>query len=120
MPSPECRARRRTPTGGARRRDTIPPETFRRNDFIWRATSLAALGREAEARAATAEALARFPNLTIEAFAVAEPGWSEAERQLLVRTMRAAGFPPCAKPEEIATLGMPARLSDCAQADATK
>ena len=100
--------------------ERIPPEALRKDDFVWRAASLAALGREAEARAATAEALARFPNLTIEGFAVTDPGLSEAERQLLVRTMRAAGFPPCAKPEEIATLGRPVRLPECAPADAAK
>ena len=59
------------------------------------------------------EALKRFPNLTIEAVAN-DRGTNEVERQRHVDTMRLAGFPPCAPPEEMARLAKPFRLPECA------
>jgi hypothetical protein len=73
----------------------------------------AALGRQEEARAAVADALKRHPNLTIEGFALNSPGYSDAERQRLVEGMRAAGFPPCAKPEQLQGMTAPIRLPEC-------
>lgn len=49
------------------------------------------------------------PNLTIEGVAN-EPGYSDAERQRFIETMRLAGFPTCAKPETLAKLAKPLRL----------
>ncbi|WP_046868391.1 adenylate/guanylate cyclase domain-containing protein [Microvirga massiliensis] len=98
--------------------DRKPRETYRRNNFVFRAASLAATGQAEEARAAVAETLARFPGLTIESFAVFDPSWSAAERLRLVETMRAAGFPACAKAEELSGLQKPARLPECSQAEA--
>jgi hypothetical protein len=42
-----------------------------------------------------------------------EPSYNEAELQRLIDTMRLAGFPACAKPEFLATMDMPQRLSEC-------
>jgi hypothetical protein len=65
------------------------------------AAVFAALGRVEEAKAAVADTLRRFPDLTIQTY-VGTPDWSDAERQRLVETMRKAGFPACAKPEAVA------------------
>jgi TolB-like protein len=100
--------------------ERIPPESLRKNDLVYRAVGLAALGRADQARAAAGEAVARFPGLSIEGYIVFDPGWSEAERRRLVETMRAAGFPACATPEEIAKLEKPTRLPECTQAEAAK
>jgi hypothetical protein len=68
---------------------------------VRRAAVFAALGRVEEAKAAVADTLRRFPDLTIQTY-VGTPDWSDAERQRLVETMRKAGFPACAKPEAVA------------------
>ena len=52
------------------------------------------------------------PDQRLEGF-VGAPDWSEAERQRLTEMMRKAGFPACAKPEELAKLAKPVRLSEC-------
>ena len=76
----------------------------------------AALGRQEEARATVADALKRHPNLTIEGFALNSPGYSDIERQKLADGMRAAGFPPCAKPEQLQGMTAPIRLPECKMA----
>jgi len=76
------------------------------------ASSLAALGRSDEAKAAVKDSLAHYPNLTIEGFAN-QPGYSDTERQKFVATMSAAGFPRCAPPQELATIARPVRLPEC-------
>jgi tetratricopeptide (TPR) repeat protein len=98
--------------------DRKPRESYRRTNFVFRAASLAAMGQAEKARAGVAETLARYPSLTVESFAVLDPSWSEAERRRLVETMRAAGFPACAKAEEVAGLQKPTRLPECVQAGA--
>lgn len=82
--------------------------------WLWpfRAGSFAALGRAEEAKAAVKEALAWYPDLTIEG-TVNEPGYSDAERKRVTETMRLAGFPPCAKPEALAKIDKPRRLPEC-------
>jgi TolB-like protein/class 3 adenylate cyclase/Flp pilus assembly protein TadD len=90
-----------------------PKENLTRFGLVFRAAIYAALGRAEEARTAAAEALARHPGLTIEGF-VNDPGFSDSERQRLIETMRQAGFPPCAKPEELAGPAAPVRLPECA------
>ncbi|MGX9576788.1 hypothetical protein [Mesorhizobium sp. f-mel] len=51
--------------------------------------------------------------MTVEGFANI-PGFSEAERQRLIETMRLVGFPDCAKAEELARIKKPLRLPECA------
>ena len=89
------------------------PQTRTRGGWVQGAVIYAALGRQEEARAAVADALKRHPNLTIEGFALNSPGYSDAERQRLVEGMRAAGFPPCAKPEQLQGMTAPIRLPEC-------
>ena len=89
------------------------PQTRTRGGWVQGAVIYAALGRTEEARAAVADALKRHPNLTIEGFALNSPGYSDIERQKLADGMRAAGFPPCAKPEQLQGLTAPIRLPEC-------
>jgi TolB-like protein/Flp pilus assembly protein TadD len=96
----------------ARLLERVPPENYTRDRWAVRAGSYAALGRAEEARAAVRQALERFPELTIEGF-VSDPGLIDAERQRLIEAMRSAGFPPCAKPAELAKLEKPFRLPEC-------
>jgi tetratricopeptide (TPR) repeat protein len=93
--------------------DRIPSETLRKTDLVTRAAALAALGRADQARAAVNVALAQYRDLSIEDYVMFARGWSEVERQRLVHTMRAAGFPPCAKPEDVDKVEKPLRLPEC-------
>jgi hypothetical protein len=90
-----------------------PPESRSLGGLVQRAASYAALGRIEEARAAAADALARHPSLSIQGF-LSRPDFSEAERKQTEELMRNAGFPACAKPEELAKLDKPLRLPECA------
>ncbi|HSA82416.1 MAG TPA: adenylate/guanylate cyclase domain-containing protein [Geminicoccaceae bacterium] len=92
--------------------ERVPPDDHDNYSWVYHAGSYAALGRAEEAQALVKQALDRSPDLTIEGF-VNDPGWSEAERQRLIETMRAAGFPPCAKAEELAGFPKPVRLPEC-------
>jgi TolB-like protein/class 3 adenylate cyclase/cytochrome c-type biogenesis protein CcmH/NrfG len=90
------------------------PQTRTRGGWVQGAVIYAALGRQAEARAAVFEALKRHPDLTIESFALNSPGYSDTERQRLVEGMQSAGFPPCAKPERLQAMAAPVhRLPEC-------
>lgn len=92
--------------------DRIPRESY--SQWLWsmRPGALAALGRKEEAAAAVKEALATFPDLTIESVAN-WPGFNELEYKRLIDTMRLAAFPPCAKPEYLAQFAKPTRLPEC-------
>ena len=98
----------------ARLLERVPPTNYNRSRWVIRGGSYAALDRADEAQAIVKQALIQFPDLTIEGF-VSDPGWSEAERQRLIETMRSAGFPACAKPEELARFANPRRLPECAK-----
>ncbi len=76
----------------------IPPEAYGRDDLIYRAVLLSETGDAEAARVAVAEALRRFPTISIEGWS-GEAGYSAAERQRWVETMRKAGFPLCAGDE---------------------
>jgi tetratricopeptide (TPR) repeat protein len=90
------------------------PQTRTRGGWVQGAVIYAALGRQEEARATVLEALKRHPDLTIESFALNSPGYSDAERQRLVEGMQSAGFPPCAKPEQVQAMPAPVhRLPEC-------
>jgi TolB-like protein/class 3 adenylate cyclase/Tfp pilus assembly protein PilF len=89
------------------------PQTRTRGGWVQRAMVYAALGRKEAAQSAVADALKRYPNLTIESFALHSPGYSDVERQRLVEGMRAAGFPPCVRPEQLQAVTAPARLPEC-------
>jgi TolB-like protein/class 3 adenylate cyclase len=98
-----------------RMQDRKPRENFKRNDYAFRAAILGALSRTEEAQAAVAEALGRFPDITVESIAGA-PQWSNAEGQRLMETMRKAGFPVCAKQEDLQRNPIRKRLPECINA----
>ena len=94
--------------------ERVPTTNYTSARWIFRAASYAPLGRADDARASVKQALNSYPDLTIEE-TVNDPGWSEAERERLLETMRAAGFPPCAKPGRLAEAPNPVRLPECAK-----
>lgn len=96
-----------------------PPESRSMGGLVQRAASYAALGRIEEARAAVADALARQPSLSIQGL-LSRPDFSDAERKQFEELMRKAGFPLCAKPEELAKSEKPFRLPECPLPEAAK
>jgi hypothetical protein len=50
---------------------------------------------------------------------ISSPAWADHERSRFTETMRKAGFPACAKPEELAKFEKPVRLPEC-EAERTK
>ena len=78
-----------------------------------RAASYAAVGRSEEAKSAVSDTLQHFPDLTIEGF-TGTANASDSDRIRLIGPMRAAGFPPCAKPEVLAKNPQLVRLPECA------
>ena len=94
--------------------ERLSPDQWTQGVVVRRAGALAGVGRMEEARAAVADALKRFPDLTIEGF-VSEPGGSDLERQRYIEAMRAANFPACARPETLARFAKPIRLPECAK-----
>ncbi|WP_114947920.1 adenylate/guanylate cyclase domain-containing protein [Microvirga calopogonii] len=90
------------------------PQTRTPGGWVQAAVTYAALGRQEEARATVLEALKRYPDLTIESFALNSPGYSDAERQRLVEGMQNSGFPPCIPPERLQATAAPVhRLPEC-------
>ncbi len=92
--------------------ERLPKDNYLVYSWVQRAASYAALGRPAEAKAATSDALQHFPNLTIEGFTGTADN-SDADRIRLIGPMRAAGFPACAKPETLAKNPQLVRLPEC-------
>jgi len=89
-----------------------PLENYNRFSWIVRAAVYAELGRDEEAKAWVAKALAKYPELTIEGF-VNEPGWSDSERKRIMDAMQHAGFPPCALPDQLDGVTNPVRIPQC-------
>ena len=94
--------------------ERLSPDQWNRGVLVRRAAVYAGLGRLDEAKAAVAETLKRYPDITIQSY-VSTPDWSEAERQRLIETMRKAGFPACAPPETLAKIVKPVSLPECPQ-----
>jgi TolB-like protein/class 3 adenylate cyclase len=92
--------------------ERLSKDNYNFYSWVYRAASYAALGRAAEAKAATSDALQHFPDLTIEGFTGTADN-SDADRIRLIGPMRAAGFPPCAKPEVLAKNPQLVRLPEC-------
>jgi hypothetical protein len=44
---------------------------------------------------------------------ISSPAWADPERSRFTETMRKAGFPACAKSEELAKFENPVRLPEC-------
>lgn len=92
--------------------DKQPIESRTKNSWAIRAASYAALGEREKAEAATREALQHHPELTAEGYAN-EPGFNETERQKLADTLRDAGFPLCATPEQLEAVENAFRIPEC-------
>jgi len=86
-----------------------PVDTRSKFARVFRAASLASFGELDKAKVAAADAVARHPDLTAEGFAN-EPGFNDVERKKLAEKTRDAGFPTCAKPEQLASSTKPMRL----------
>jgi hypothetical protein len=89
-----------------------PVENYTMFGWVLRPATYAALGRTDEARAWVKDALAHYPDLTVEGWVI-DPSLSDVERQRLVETMKAAGFPLCAKADQIKNVDRAARLPEC-------
>ena len=96
----------------------IPREAYGRDDFIYRAVLLNETGNARDARAAVAEALERFPSISVEGWS-GQAGYSDAERQRWVATMRKAGFPVCAGDQVLVERSVVRRLTECESQPAT-
>ena len=92
--------------------ERLTPKNYGRWHWIMRSGALAELGRMEEAKASVADTLSAFPNVSVEAM-INEPGWTDAERKRFSDAMRLAGFPVCAKAEELAKIEKPLRLPEC-------
>ena len=90
----------------------LPDDARGPPNFAMDAGALAALGRTNEARAAVDRALALFPDMSIEGL-TSSPAWADPERSRFTETMRKAGFPACAKAEELAKFEKSVRLPEC-------
>jgi hypothetical protein len=78
-------------------------------------TRLGSAGRKlcgaSPSREGTGEALKRYPDLTVEGY-VSDPGFNDTERQHLIRTMKLAGFPACAKVDQLGRFAKPIWLPE--------
>ena len=92
--------------------EQIQPDNYTLIFWAMRPAALAAAGRTEEARAWVVRAIEAVPQLSIELMAN-EPGYSDAEHQLLINTMRLAGFPPCSEPELAPKVAKSIRLPEC-------
>ena len=88
------------------------PDNYSKHAWVQRAASFAVLGRPEEARATLGETLKRYPDLTVEGY-VSDPSFNDTDREHLVRTMKLAGFPACATPDQLGRLAKPIRLPEC-------
>ena len=91
-----------------------PVDSLSRGGLVMRAAIYAAADRVDEAHRAAADALARYPDLTIEGF-LSDPGYNDVERGKLMPALRKAGFPACASADALAKLAKPVRLPECAR-----
>ena len=96
----------------------IPREAYGRDDFIYHAVLLNETGRAEDARVAVAEALQRFPSISVEGWS-GQAGYSDPEHQRWVETMRRAGFPLCADDQTLVARAVVRRLAECEAQPAT-
>ncbi|MFL5338321.1 MAG: adenylate/guanylate cyclase domain-containing protein [Geminicoccaceae bacterium] len=93
--------------------DRMPADAYPPSAYVYRAATLGALGQLDTAKQAVRLALAQNPGLTIETW-VNGHATNPAERERLVRSMRAAGFPVCGGPDAIKADPGLTRLPECA------
>ena len=90
----------------------MPADTYTPNTYVYRAATLGALGDTAAAKRAVADATSKLPDISIETF-VADQSSNPSERERLVETMRAAGFPACASAAALSAEPDLQRLPEC-------
>jgi TolB-like protein/class 3 adenylate cyclase/Tfp pilus assembly protein PilF len=93
--------------------DRMPAEAYSPSAYIYRAATLGALGEHDNAKQAVRQAMAQNPDLTIETWVDGHAS-NAAERERLVTSMRAAGFPVCGGPDAIKAVPGLKRLPECA------
>jgi TolB-like protein/class 3 adenylate cyclase/cytochrome c-type biogenesis protein CcmH/NrfG len=89
------------------------PDNYTVYSWVNRAVSYAMLNRSQDARLWVTKTLEKHPDLTIEGL-LAGPDWLDADRAHLSKVMRKAGFPVCAKPEQLKGIQNPVRQPECA------
>lgn len=94
------------------------PNNYTIYSWIFRATSNAMLGKADEAKDWVARALQQHPKLTIESFINLDAGMADADRDMYTETMRKAGFPACATPDQLRDFTEPYRLPECSTVSA--
>ena len=70
--------------------------------------------KDEEAKLWVERTLENHPGVTIEGF-LAGPDWTDADRVHMVKVMREARFPVCAKPEDLLQFAEPVRLPECVE-----
>jgi class 3 adenylate cyclase/TolB-like protein/cytochrome c-type biogenesis protein CcmH/NrfG len=91
----------------------LPHASYSQESWVIGGAALAALGREAEAKAWVARALEHRPDISVEDMDN-EAGYSAVDHKHLAELMRKAGFPVCARPAALAAYPHPVRLPECA------
>ena len=91
--------------------DRLPDESRAAADYVLEGSSLAMAGHAEEAKKAVAKALALDPETSIER-QISDPSVGNLDERF-TEAMRKAGFPACAKPEELAKFENPVRLPEC-------
>ena len=76
------------------------------------AVALAALGRTAEASAASSAALARFPDISAEEL-VTRPNFAKGYGERAIAVLAGAGFPKCARIVDLPKLEPARRFTEC-------
>ena len=89
-----------------------PRDSYGRADFVEGATILAAVGHQKDADTLAQEASRRFQDISIEAY-VSGASPNPTERQRLAEAMKKAGFPFCARTEELKAFPDMQQLSRC-------
>jgi len=72
------------------------------------------LNKPEEAKLWVERTLEKHPDVTIEGF-LAGPDWTEADRKHMDKVMLQAGFPLCAKPEDLLQFAKPVRRPGCVE-----
>ena len=91
-----------------------PTENYNVYSWVSGSVANAMLDRPDEAKLWVQRTLQEHPDLTIEGF-LSTPDWADADRQYLAALMRAAGFPACAKTEQLEGFKSPIHLPECAR-----
>lgn len=93
----------------------LPEDAWIPLDYVVMAGSLIALGRQDEASALVARAVARFPDILVTERFVNRPDFNEFDRPRLLDAMRKSGFPACVPGRDAGASPTLVRLPECAR-----